>query len=111
MAAAQSTIPSGASSAVLKPSDPVPEDAVTVQGPNFDEHLTLNDFLSSYERIGFQANHLGRAINVVNKMVRPALYSHFDLSNTVLRGSGDCPTNPSQRTKTKSSAIPPSALK
>lgn len=67
---AMAAIPSGASSAVLKPSDPVPEDAVTVQGPNFDEPLSLDAFLSSYERIGFQANHLGRAINVVNKMVR-----------------------------------------
>lgn len=70
-------IPSGASSAVLKPSDPVPEDAVTVQGPNFDEPLTLDAFLSSYERIGFQANHLGRAINVVNKMVRRTFDSLF----------------------------------
>lgn len=70
MAANISSIPTGASSAVLKPSDPVPEEAVAVQGPNFDEPLTLEQFLGSYERIGFQANHLGKAINVVNKMVR-----------------------------------------
>jgi len=62
-------IPPGASSAVLKPSDPVSEDAVFVQGPNFDNPLDLQQFISSYERIGFQANSLGKAIHIVNKMV------------------------------------------
>lgn len=63
-------IPAGASAAVLKPSDPVSEDAVPVQGPNFDQKLSFQDFLQSYERIGFQANSLGKAIDIVNKMVR-----------------------------------------
>jgi deoxyhypusine synthase len=66
------SIPHGASAAVLKPSEPLPEDTVAVQGPNFDEHLTLDSLLRSYERIGFQANSLGKAINIVNKMVSPA---------------------------------------
>jgi deoxyhypusine synthase len=66
------SIPHGASAAVLKPSEPLPEDTVAVQGPNFDEHLTLDSLLGSYERIGFQANSLGKAINIVNKMVSPA---------------------------------------
>jgi deoxyhypusine synthase len=30
---------------------------------------TLETLLDSYERIGFQANSLGKAINIVNKMV------------------------------------------
>lgn len=64
--------PKGASAAVLKPSDPIPEEAVAVQGPNFDERLTLDSLLGSYERIGFQANSLGKAISIVNKMVRLA---------------------------------------
>jgi len=64
------SVPAGASSAVLKPSDPVSEDAVSVQGPNFDNPLDLQQFISSYERIGFQANSLGKAIHIVNKMVR-----------------------------------------
>jgi len=62
-------VPPGASSAILKPSDPVSEDAVSVQGPNFDIPLDLQQFISSYERIGFQANSLGKAIQIVNKMV------------------------------------------
>lgn len=61
--------PSGASAAVLQPSEPIPEHAVSVQGPNFDEPLSLQEFLKSYERIGFQANSLGKAIDIVNRMV------------------------------------------
>ena len=67
--AAASSVPLAASAAVLKPSDPVPDDAVSVEGPNFDKQLSLQEFLASYERIGFQANHLGKAIHVVNNMV------------------------------------------
>ncbi|EDR12843.1 uncharacterized protein LACBIDRAFT_246018 [Laccaria bicolor S238N-H82] len=61
--------PSSASAAVLLPSDPIPDTAVSVQGPNFDNHLTIQELLESYERIGFQANSLGQAISIVNKMV------------------------------------------
>ncbi|KAI9450998.1 Deoxyhypusine synthase [Lactarius psammicola] len=68
------SIPKGASSAVLKPSEPVPEEAVAVQGPNFDERPTLDSLLGSYERIGFQANSLGKAINIVNKMVPSSVH-------------------------------------
>lgn len=64
------TIPSGASAAVLKQSDPVPESAVSVEGPDFDEPVSLQQLLESYTRIGFQANSLGKAIDIVNKMVR-----------------------------------------
>lgn len=62
-------IPSGASAAVLKPSEPMPDFAVTVEGPNFDEEMTLQKLLASYQRVGFQANSLGKAIDIVNKMV------------------------------------------
>lgn len=64
-------VPSGATSAVFQPSQPLPENAVPVQGPNFDEPITLQNLLGSYERIGFQATSLGRAIEIVNKMVSP----------------------------------------
>ena len=63
-------VPAGASSAVLKLSDPISTDVVSVQGPNFDDSLDLQQFISSYERIGFQANSLGKAIHIINKMVR-----------------------------------------
>jgi deoxyhypusine synthase len=65
--------PQDASAAVLKPSEPVPDSAVSVQGPNFEQALDLDGLLESYKRIGFQAQSLGRAIEIVNKMVGDAL--------------------------------------
>lgn len=65
----EAAIPSAASAAVLQHSDPMPDAAISVQGPNFDEPLSLQQFLGSYERIGFQANSLGKAIDIVNRMV------------------------------------------
>ena len=67
-------VPAGVSSAVLGPSEPMSADAVSVQGPNFDKPLDLQQFISSYERIGFQANSLGKAIHIVNKMVCTLLH-------------------------------------
>jgi len=63
---------SGPSSAVFRRSDPISESAVSVQGPDFDTPMTLPEFLHSYERIGFQANSFGKAINIVNKMAGPS---------------------------------------
>jgi len=63
-----STVPSGASAAVLQPSEPVPDNAVSVEGPNFSQDMDLHTLLDSYKRIGFQANSLGRAIDIINKM-------------------------------------------
>lgn len=80
--ASSSSIPAGASAAVLKPSEPMPDFAVTVEGPNFDEEMSLEKLLDSYTRIGFQANSLGRAIEIVNKMVRSI--STFIRSNSQL---------------------------
>lgn len=73
---ASGNVPSGASAAVLLHSEPVADTAVSVQGPNFEEGASdLQHLLSSYERIGFQATSLGRAIEIVNKMVRQRLFT------------------------------------
>lgn len=63
------SVPSNASAAVLRPSEPIGSEAVAVHGPNFDETLALDDLIRSYNRIGFQATSLGQAIDIVNKMV------------------------------------------
>lgn len=68
-------VPDDLSSTLLRPSDPISEGAVSVQGPDFDEPLDLQQFISSYERIGFQANSLGRAIQIINKMVWAVWYT------------------------------------
>jgi len=69
MAPSNSGIPTAAAAAILQPSDPLPSNAISVQGPDFEKPLSLDGFLKSYERIGFQASSLGRAIQIVNKMV------------------------------------------
>ena len=69
MSAGTATIPLDASAAVLKPSEPVPDAAVSVEGPNFDQDLSLAQLLESYKRVGFQASSLAKAIEIVNKMV------------------------------------------
>lgn len=79
--ASSSSVPTGASAAVLKPSDPIPKTSVSVQGPNFDEAITLDGLLESYKRIGFQANSLGKAIEIVNKMVCSENQSFLSRSN------------------------------
>jgi deoxyhypusine synthase len=63
-------VPSNVAAAVLKHSAPVPQEAVSVQGPNFDAPISLQELLGCYERIGFQATSLGRAIEIVSRMVR-----------------------------------------
>lgn len=62
-------LPLDAAAAVFQHSEPVPADTVVVEGPNFDQSIDLQDLLSNYNRIGFQASSLGRAIDIVNKMV------------------------------------------
>ena len=64
-----SNIPVGASTAVFHASELMPATALSVQGPNFDTRISLETLLASYERIGFQANSLGKAIDIVNRMV------------------------------------------
>jgi deoxyhypusine synthase len=73
-------IPAGAAAAVLKRSEPLPETAVSVQGPDFDKSLSVQDLLSSYERIGFQATSLGKAIEIVDRMVRVHLSAYQSTS-------------------------------
>ncbi|MFT4283039.1 MAG: deoxyhypusine synthase [Candidatus Woesearchaeota archaeon] len=46
------------------------DDHKKVQGPNLEKDLSLQEFLESFETIGFQATNLGRAINVVNEMIK-----------------------------------------
>ena len=63
-------VPTGASAAVLQHSEAVPDDVPHVKGPDLEQPFTLQSLLSDYERIGFQATSLGKAIEIVNKMVR-----------------------------------------
>ncbi len=53
---------------VLKESADLPGEAVV--GPRFDSVDRLEDVIDSYERIGFQATHLGRAIDIWREVER-----------------------------------------
>ncbi|GES85419.1 deoxyhypusine synthase [Rhizophagus clarus] len=57
-----------ATASVLLRSTPVPENSVTVKGPDFNQQLSLHELLESYSRIGFQAFSVGKAIELINKM-------------------------------------------
>ena len=66
--------PTGATDAVLKPSDPVPEDAVRVEGLDFanfkDRNITVAELVNSMSNMGFQASSIGQAVKIVDGMVR-----------------------------------------
>lgn len=44
-------------------------DGIEIKGPDFNLPFELDALLKSYETIGFQANGLARAIQLINKMV------------------------------------------
>jgi hypothetical protein len=67
------TAPSGATDAVLKPSDPVPDSAIPVQGLDFDNftdrNVTVAELVEGMANMGFQASSIGQAVEIVNGMV------------------------------------------
>jgi deoxyhypusine synthase len=66
--------PSAAKGAVLKSSDPVPDDAVPVKGLDFDafahRNITVAELVDSWKNVGFQATSVGQAVDIINDMVR-----------------------------------------
>jgi len=69
----------GVRSIVLKPSESLDESRFTrIAGADFnDPGLGLEGLLASLASTGFQASHLGDAIDVVNQMVRRSLRCCF----------------------------------
>jgi hypothetical protein len=67
--------PTGATAAVLKPSDPVPQDSKPVQGLEFDDffskgrNVSAAEMVENFAHMGFQASSLGRAKEIVDGMV------------------------------------------
>lgn len=69
MDTSQSGIPQVAAAAVLVESQQMPEDAVKVQGYDFNKGLDFHELLKSYATTGFQASNFGQAVEEINKMV------------------------------------------
>jgi deoxyhypusine synthase len=61
-----------AHASVLMPSESIPDDATHIRGPNFDNAVNLQELLESYEKIGFQATGMAKAIKIVEQMVSRA---------------------------------------
>ncbi|KAG5458966.1 MAG: deoxyhypusine synthase [Olpidium bornovanus] len=60
--------PAGAAGAVLVHSEPMPEDAQTVRGYDFNRGVDFAALINSFGRTGFQASNLARAVEEVEKM-------------------------------------------
>lgn len=65
--------PEDATNAVLKPSDPVPQDAIPVQGVEFDSfterNISVAELVDGMSKAGFQATSIGQAVKIVDGMV------------------------------------------
>jgi deoxyhypusine synthase len=74
--ASNPSAPTGATDAVLKPSEPVPEGAQEVQGIDFNQYasrsITVEELVGGYANMGFQATSVGEAVRIINDMVSGA---------------------------------------
>lgn len=66
-------VPDQAAEAVLKRSDPVPEDAIPVAGIDFNDYsgrnITVAEMVEKMSTMGFQATSVGQASRIINSMV------------------------------------------
>ena len=69
-----SSAPTAATEAVLKPSEPLPEGSRQVEGIDFNQYatrsITVEELVSGYANMGFQATSVGEAVRIINDMVR-----------------------------------------
>jgi deoxyhypusine synthase len=79
--AANGAAPSGATDAVLKPSDPVPEGAMPVKGLDFNDFkksdITVAELVENMAQMGFQASSIGQAAKIVDGMVCTDMFCHI----------------------------------
>ena len=65
--------PTGATDAVLKPSEPVPAGSRPVQGIDFNDYaqraMTVEELVGGMASMGFQATAVGEAVRIINDMV------------------------------------------
>ena len=71
--AKDTSAPTGATDAVLKPSEPVPEGSREVRGIDFNQYagrsITVEELVGGYANMGFQATSVGEAVRIINDMV------------------------------------------
>jgi hypothetical protein len=97
-----------AHASVLMPSESIPDDATHIRGPNFDNAVNLQELLESYEKIGFQATGMAKAIKIVEQMVsRAHVVSTIELNTLSLYARSDSPVQTQTNPSVSSSATPP----
>ena len=68
-----SKAPTGATDAVLKPSDPIAEGEKEVKGLEFDrfqnKDISVRELVEGMGNMGFQATSVGEAVRIINEMV------------------------------------------
>jgi len=66
--------PTSVTAAVLKPSDPIPNNAQQVDGIDFNQYvgrdITVAEMASGMTNMGFQASAVSEAVRIINGMVR-----------------------------------------
>lgn len=81
---ANEAAPTGVADAVLKPSDPVPAEAIPVKGLDFDafadRNITVAELIENLKNVGFQATSVGQAVDIINGMVRRCFLQLFPSS-------------------------------
>lgn len=94
---AASLAPTGATAAVLKPSDPVPEGAREVKGIDFDNYahrsITIDELVGGMTNMGFQATSVGEAVRIINDMVSGSSSNQYAGTHTVRLGPGQMTAN------------------
>jgi hypothetical protein len=75
-----SQAPPGATDAVLKPSEAVPDDATQVEGIDFNKYanrsITIDELVSGMSNMGFQATSVGEAVRIIDDMVSGSVSQH-----------------------------------
>lgn len=65
--------PTAVTDAVLKPSNPVPDGAIPVDGVDFDKfahrNISVSELVDGMANMGFQASSIGQAVQIVDGMV------------------------------------------
>lgn len=68
--------PTAVTDAVLKPSNPVPDGAIPVEGVEFGKfahrNISVSELVDGMANMGFQASSIGQAVQIVDGMVSPA---------------------------------------
>jgi len=65
----QKTLPAIVANAVFVQSAKMPDNAITVEGYDFNKGVNYEELMAGYKRIGFQALHFGQAVEEINKMI------------------------------------------